>query len=269
MSDSGGSPFPVLGANDTFQPWWDSCENRTEGDQKLFGTSEEQIAQWQTSRIYAATRNYHIVGNSIQLLFDQKKNPLDTTFRSGGKIEWVKYRDALRDKVKQLLDETSRTKKKQNARQWQTLANNGYRCKSFQLMVDSFEILVKEMKNCGADSDVPVSLKGEAMFACFPRYNQKKMENDWNEDDLSDYDKIMAEAKRLAAKSYTNAIDEPPDGPPVWVKAQSSMPNPPKQKSPIVKEEVTFVGGAGFPPRGKGHRGGRGRGNAESGRGGY
>uniref|UniRef100_A0A0G4HST8 Uncharacterized protein n=1 Tax=Chromera velia CCMP2878 TaxID=1169474 RepID=A0A0G4HST8_9ALVE len=79
----------------------------------------------------------------------------------------------------------------------------------------------------------------------------------------------MAEAKKLAAKSYTNTIDEPPDGPPVWVKAQGSTPNPPKQKSPIVKEEVLFVGGAGFPLRGKGHRGGRGRGNAGSGGRGY
>uniref|UniRef100_A0A0G4HC73 Uncharacterized protein n=1 Tax=Chromera velia CCMP2878 TaxID=1169474 RepID=A0A0G4HC73_9ALVE len=79
----------------------------------------------------------------------------------------------------------------------------------------------------------------------------------------------MAEAKRLAAKSYTNAIDEAPGGPPVWVKAQSSTPNPPKQKSLIAKEEVAFVGGAGFPPRGKGHRGGRGRGNIGSGRGDY
>uniref|UniRef100_A0A0G4HD18 Uncharacterized protein n=1 Tax=Chromera velia CCMP2878 TaxID=1169474 RepID=A0A0G4HD18_9ALVE len=107
------------------------------------------------------------------------------------------------------------------------------------------------------------------MFACFPRYNQKKIENDWNEEDLSDYDKIMVEAKRPAAKSHTNAIDEPPGGPPVWVKAQGSTPNPPKQKSPIAKEELAFVGGAGFPPRGKGHRGGRDRSNAGSGRRGY
>eukprot|EP00820_Chromera_velia_P023123 Cvel_8579.t1-p1 / transcript=Cvel_8579.t1 / gene=Cvel_8579 / organism=Chromera_velia_CCMP2878 / gene_product=hypothetical protein / transcript_product=hypothetical protein / location=Cvel_scaffold476:22802-23119(-) / protein_length=106 / sequence_SO=supercontig / SO=protein_coding / is_pseudo=false len=102
------------------------------------------------------------------------------------------------------------------------LADNGRDFASFQLLVDFFEVLEKEMKNSKGEKDVPDSLRGEAVFACFPAYNQRMLGIDWDEDDLSDYGKLIAEAKKLAAKTQTNIITEPAGGLPAWQTATTN-----------------------------------------------
>uniref|UniRef100_A0A0G4IB62 CCHC-type domain-containing protein n=1 Tax=Chromera velia CCMP2878 TaxID=1169474 RepID=A0A0G4IB62_9ALVE len=130
-----------------------------------------------------------------------------------------------------------------------------------------FEVLEKEMKDSKGEKDVPDSLRGEAVFACFPAYNQRMLGTDWDEDDLSDYGKLIAEAKKLAAKTQTNIITEPAGGPPAWQTATTNNITQTK-KAAVVKQEAAFVGGAGFPPRGRNRGRGRGRGSSGAGRGG-
>uniref|UniRef100_A0A0G4FUW6 Uncharacterized protein n=1 Tax=Chromera velia CCMP2878 TaxID=1169474 RepID=A0A0G4FUW6_9ALVE len=181
------------------------------------------------------------------------------------KIDWIKYRDALLDKIKQLLEETAKAKSKKNARKWRMLADNGRDFASFQLLVDFFEVLEKEMKDSKGKKDVPDSLRGEAVFACFPTYNQRMLGTDWDEDDLSNYGKLIAEAKKLACKTQTNIITEPAGGLPAWQTATTNNITQTK-KAAAVKQEAAFVGGAGFPPRGRNRDKGRGRGSSRAGR---
>uniref|UniRef100_A0A0G4GNK6 Uncharacterized protein n=1 Tax=Chromera velia CCMP2878 TaxID=1169474 RepID=A0A0G4GNK6_9ALVE len=145
--------------------------------------------------------------------------------------------------------------------------DNGQDFASFQLLVDFFEVLEKEMKDSKGEKDVPDSLRGEAVFACFSAYNQRMLGTDWDEDDLSDYGKLIAEAKKLAAKTQTNIITEPAGGPPAWQTATTNNITQTK-KAAVVKQEAAFIGGAGFPPRGRNRGRGRGRGSSGAGRGG-
>uniref|UniRef100_A0A0G4HAA2 Uncharacterized protein n=1 Tax=Chromera velia CCMP2878 TaxID=1169474 RepID=A0A0G4HAA2_9ALVE len=78
------------------------------------------------------------------------------------------------------------------------------------------------MKDSKGEKDVPNSLRGEVVFACFLTYNQRMLGTDWDEDDLSDYGKLIAEAKKLAGKTQTNIITEPAGGSPAWQTATTN-----------------------------------------------
>uniref|UniRef100_A0A0G4I5M5 CCHC-type domain-containing protein n=1 Tax=Chromera velia CCMP2878 TaxID=1169474 RepID=A0A0G4I5M5_9ALVE len=117
------------------------------------------------------------------------------------------------------------------------------------------------MKDSKGEKDIPDSLRGEVVFACFSAYNQRMLGTEWDKDDLSDYGKLIAEAKKLASKTQTNIIMEPAGGSPVWQTATTNNITQTK-KATVIKQEATFIGGTGFPPRGRNRGRGRGRGSS-------
>uniref|UniRef100_A0A0G4GEX2 Uncharacterized protein n=1 Tax=Chromera velia CCMP2878 TaxID=1169474 RepID=A0A0G4GEX2_9ALVE len=99
------------------------------------------------------------------------------------------------------------------------------------------------MKDSKGEKDVPDSLRGEAVFTCFPAYNQRMLGTDWDEDDLFDYRKLIAdsEAKKLAGKTQTNIITEPVGGSPAWQTATTNNITQMK-KAAVIKQEAPSEG---------------------------
>uniref|UniRef100_A0A0G4GUD8 Uncharacterized protein n=1 Tax=Chromera velia CCMP2878 TaxID=1169474 RepID=A0A0G4GUD8_9ALVE len=253
MSEQSSVAYPTLKAGMQFKGWRNTCNSIRDGNEKLFGASVVNIARWEANQLYKATKNHPDVGDDIQALFDQKEDEDDTEFRDASKaVKWPPYKTALWECLMKKLDVPEKMKKDSLSRTWNQIVENGKLFSDFLSLYRFFKSLMRDTsKRTEADNDVAERIQARAVLACLHPSYRRKWADDWDEDDLYDFDKLITTCEERSKNPLLNKFE---DDPASIAPVKPSVHVYPEQHQ--IKQKANYVGSGGFPPRGRG----RGRG---------
>uniref|UniRef100_A0A0G4IET3 Uncharacterized protein n=1 Tax=Chromera velia CCMP2878 TaxID=1169474 RepID=A0A0G4IET3_9ALVE len=161
------------------------------------------------------------------------------------------------------LDVPEKTKKDSLSRTWNQSVKNRKSFSDFLSLYRFFKSLMRDTKRSKADNDVAERTRARAVLACLLPSYYRKWVDDWDEDDLYDFNKLITTCEERSKNPLLNKFE---DDPASIAPVKPSVRVHPDQDQ--IKQEANYVGSGGFPPRGRGRgrgQGGRGRG----GRGGH